>query len=742
MNSKSNNQIRKFLYGIARAGMILSLCFGISGSPAIHAQEADTQPPTEVDYATTRHGGWLDQIDFSVVSADSAVTQLQAGAIDVYAYALGSAQLGAIQAAGLKYAPVLGPYYTIMYNPAHCADANKLNPFADRKIREATNMLYDRNYINQEIYAGGGLARFFAIQTNGIDYADLADVAHGLEAKYAFNQAKAIADIATEMTALGATLVGGKWQYNGSRVTLKFLIRNDGDGTRLPMGDYVADQLEKAGFTVDRQYNKSSVLSPIWIGSDPKACLWSLYTGGWVSSGLSRDEKTIFQEMYLPNSPQSISLFTENIPNPVFQQVGDDLANANFTTVQQRHDLMVQAMSLSLQDSLQVFIIDTRGFAPYKPNVQITANVASGIETAPISFYTARLAGLEGGTLKWGEANLFSAPWNPVAGSNWTWDQGAIAATSGAAFMADPNTGLQWPLRAERAELTVQTGLPIFKSLEWITLTTAATIAVPADAWVDWNATTQKFIHAGVGRTAKIKSVIYYPADMFDTVTWHDGSKLSVADFVMSMIEFFDRAKPASAIYDEQAVPYFDSFMSSFKGVKIVSTNPMVIATYSDNYFQDAELDITSWWPNYGYGEFPWEMIAVANLSEAAGETAYSADKASAMTIEQTNFVGVPTLVILSNYLDVAIAANTIPYAPTMGAYITADDAAAGYTALKNFYTDHGHFWVGTGPYYLDTLNLDGKTLVLKNFGLYPDLADRWSAFFRIYQIYLPLVIR
>jgi streptogramin lyase len=47
MNAKSNNQIRKFLYGIALAGMVLSLCFGMSGSPVVRAQDAGTESPTE-----------------------------------------------------------------------------------------------------------------------------------------------------------------------------------------------------------------------------------------------------------------------------------------------------------------------------------------------------------------------------------------------------------------------------------------------------------------------------------------------------------------------------------------------------------------------------------------------------------------------------------------------------------------------------------------------------------------------
>ena len=49
--------------------------------------------------------------------------------------------------------------------------------------------------------------------------------------------------------------------------TLIFLIRPDGDGTRKPMGDYVANQLETIGFTVDRQYKTSSEAFPIWLGT-------------------------------------------------------------------------------------------------------------------------------------------------------------------------------------------------------------------------------------------------------------------------------------------------------------------------------------------------------------------------------------------------------------------------------------------------------------------------------------------
>jgi peptide/nickel transport system substrate-binding protein len=719
----SRNRLMLVLGLVIAFSMVLAAC---GQTPAVVPTDAPTQAPV------VRHGGWLDQIVFTVTSSDAAVTQISAGAIDVYAGGLASGEFPTIQEAGLNYAASNGLYYNMMYNPAvFKTEVGTLNPFSNRKIREATNWLYDRNYINQEVYAGGGLVKFFAIQTNGPDYADLADVARSLESKYAYNLEKAKTVISEEMLAMGATLgADGKWQYNGAPVTLILIIRNDSDGTRIPIGDYVGNQLEAAGFTVDRQYKKSREASPIWLGSDPADGLWHVYTAAWSSTAISRDDKGMFQQMYLNSSVQGSHPFLDNInPDPAFQQVGDDLANANFTNLEDRRAMMVQAMELSLQDSLQVWLIDGKNYAPYGTNVQVTGDLAAGIEGAQIYPYTVRFIDQEGGTLKWGEPDLFAMAWNPIAGSNWAFDQAAIRATSGGGYMWDPFTGLIWPLRAERAEVTMLTGLPVGKTLDWVTLSFADQIDVPADAWGDWDAATQTFIPVGEGKTAKVKSVVYYPADLFTTVRWHDGSAVSVGDFVMGMIMTFDRAKEASPIYDEQAVPNYESFMSVFKGVKIVSTDPLVIETYTDSYSQDAELNVSFWWPTYSYGESSWGILAVANAAEAAGTMAYSADKADVKGVEQANFIAGPTLDSLNTYLDQAIAETTIPYAPTMGAYVTADEAATRYANLKAWYLAHGNFWVGTGPYFLDRVYPVEKSLVLASYSDSPDASDRWNVF-------------
>lgn len=712
--------------------------------PAVATEEAPT--PTEEAPATERHGGWLDEIVFSVVASDSAVSQLQAGAIDFYSFNLSSNTLQQIKDAGLNYTQSYGGNYGISLNPAVFDDAAVLNPFSNRKIREAVNWLIDRNYVNQEIYGGGSLPKLLPITTQLVEYTNLIETARALETKYAYNLEKARTQVATEMEAMGATLGNdGKWQYNDAPVTLIFLIRSDGDGTRKPMGDYIANQLEEVGFTVDRQYKTSSESFPIWLGSVASEGQWHMYTAGYLPSGLTRDERANIQQYYLPTSVQASDPFISNVADPELQQVGDDLAQGNFTTKAERDEMLARALELALEDSLFVWVVDQLVYAPYNNNVSVTYDLGAGYEAAFMGNYNLRFVEEEGGTMNVGTNDLFTQPWNTVAGSNWVWDSNVMRATSmGAAgvggsqgLMGDPYTGLAWPQRIESASLEYQTGLPITNNnLGWLDVQAVDEIPVPADAWVDWDATTQTFITAGEkfpdGTTAKTKSVVVYPADLYETVKWHDGSPISAADFVMAFAIFLDRGKPESAIYDESAALSVDAFLPSFKGWRITSTNPLTIEFYSDTFAADAELNVIPLWPGSPTGlagENSWQIFAVSNLAEAAGELAYSSDKADALQIEQMSWVGGPSLEILKKYMDQAQAESIVPFEATLSQFITPEEVALRYENMSKWYDDHGHFWVGTGPYYLDQVFTTEKSLVLKNFADFPDLSDRWSDF-------------
>ncbi|MGE5463559.1 MAG: ABC transporter substrate-binding protein [Syntrophothermus sp.] len=568
--------------------------------------EAATEAPTEMP-KTDRHGGWLDEIDVSAVASDSAISQLKAGAIDFYSFNLASDALPAIQEAGLPSSAAFGGYYGISFNPAVFKDTTQLNPFSNRKIREATNWLIDRNYLNQEIFAGGSLPKLLSITTQLIEYTKQIEKVRELEGKYSYNPDKAKEIIDAEMKGMGAELgPDGKWQYNGKPVKLIFLIRSDGDGTRKPIGDYVSNQLESVGFTVDRQYKTSSEAFPIWQGTAAADGQWSMYTAGYIPSGLGslRDEAGLIQQSYLNTSTQASEPYISNVSDPEFQKLGDDLAQGQYSSDEQRNQMMSRALELSLQDSLFIWLIEQRVYAPYNDNVQVTYDLATGPESTNVGPYNLRFKGQEGGTMKIGTNDLFTQPWNSIAGSNWVWDTAIMRATTmgnsnvtnGGGLMADPYTGLPYPQRIESAELTYKEGLPIVHTLDWLKVDSAPEIQVPGDAWVDWDAKNQKWITAEEkfpdGLTANVKSVVVYPKDLFQTVKWHDGSPISVGDFVMSMIMGFDSAKKDSPLYDESLALSINAGLDSFKGYRITSTDPLTIEAYNDTYYTDAELNV------------------------------------------------------------------------------------------------------------------------------------------------------
>jgi len=699
------------------------------------APEPTPVPPTE------RKGGWLDEVTMSIVSSASAVTQIVAGASDLYASNLSTPQdLAAIEEAGLERSDQFGLYYEITMNPVGPTfeATGKLNPFSSRAIREAMNWLIDRDYINQEIYGGSAVPKFTSIVAGFPDYARNVETIRALEAKYAYDKEKAQEVITAEMEALGATLTDGVWTYEGEPVELTFLIRTDSDGTRVPMGDYVANQLEDIGFTVTRQYGTSSELSPLWVGGNPNDGLWNLYTGAWGSGAISRDDGSDFQFFYTPQSAYGFTGLWQayEVPDEV-TALSEALANKDFTTLEERVNLFEQAFPAFAELAYRVWVVDGKGFSTWRPGVEVAYDLSAGVDINALWPHTLRRTGVEGDILRWGTPDLFVDPANAIAGSNWTYDSQWQLATNDYDTLNNPHTGVPMAQRLESAAVTVEEGLPVGSTYDWVSLEFAPSIEVPGDVWAGWDAVNQVFLTADEvytqTETAKAKVVYTYPADMFETVKWHDGSNLSVADFLMAMIMTFEPGSEDSAIYDESQKAVLDSFLSTFKGFKLVSTDPLTFEYYTDTWYLDAEQIATPFrarfWPEYGYGNAPWQVIAISNLAEEAGELAYSGDKSSLAEIEWTNWIAGPSLDILKTYLDQAATEGYLPYANTLGEYLSAEEIAARYANTQAWYDQYGHFWIGTGPYLLRNVYPVEKVAVLGHNPDYVDKSDKWAIF-------------
>jgi len=717
----------------------------------------------EVEAEIDRNGAWLDTVVIIAdPSAESAVARIIADDIDVYAQAATSVEaLATAKDAGIKTLTTVGSYNEFTLSPGGpiLVDGS-LNPFGVPKIREAMNYLVDRNYIAQEILGGLALPKFLPI--NGVfpDYANFVDVARELENKYAYDPEMAASIVTTEMEALGAEMVDGVWSFEGEPVTLIGIIRTEDE--RLQLGDYFSNQLETIGFTVDRQYKTSSEASPIWLLSDPQEGLFNFYTGGWITTAISRDDGENFQFFYSPKSAYGFTPLWQNyVITDEYDAVAEKLATNNFNTIEERAELFREALYLAMESSYRIWLNDSTAYSPMRADATVTYDLAGGIAGTPLWGHTLRYTDMVGGQMTVAMSDCLVDPWNPLAGSNWVYDMMPMRATGDYGTIPDPYTGLVWPQRVESAAITVLEGLPVGVTLDWVTLDFAPEIVVPGDTWVDWDAVNQVFITAdeklammaeeaaaeaeaeepAEGEeapepmvvpeyfTAKRKSVVTYPADLFEKHTWHDGSPMSAADFVMGMILSFDQGTEGSVIYDESQVGAVESFKSSFKGMMVTSTDPLVIEYYSDTWYLDAEYAVADFWPYYDYGEGPWHMLAIGILAETDGELAFSGDKSEALEVEWTNYISGPALETLRANLDQAMEEDYIPYAATLGMYITAEEAAERYGNLLDWYRVQGHFFVNSGPFYLNKVFPVEKTLTLTRYQDYQDPAGKWDRF-------------
>jgi hypothetical protein len=825
-----------FLSLLVALSMVLAACQPATETPVVGEEtdvpvvvetteepvEEPTAEPTEEFAAVERvegKGAWLDRVVVSVVDSASAVTQIKAGAIDIYAGGLSSAQLPEIEEAGLEYGSGNGLYYELTLNPVGpiFETTGKVNPFYAAEAREALNWLVDRDYINREVYNGGALPKFWSIITQFPDYAKMAPTVRELEAKYAYDPAKADAAIEAVMLGIdGVTREDGMYMFDGEQVVLKLLIRNDSDGTRIPIGDYVGNQLESIGFATERMYKSSSEASPIWVGGNPADGEWHIYTGAWSATIIDRDEGDNFEFFDTPQSAYGFTALWQAFPtSDRYDDLADQLAYNKFNTIEERDVALAEMLELALKESIHVWLIDGKNFIPWTDGMDVTYDLAAGVDGSMIWPYTLRWADQVGGTVNWGQPDLFVDPWNPIAGSNWAFDQAVGRATWAEAYMIDPHTGLLHPQRFDRAEVTALTGLPIGKTLDWVTLDFADEIVVPEDAIMDWDAANQAFITAAeklvldadaaaaavdaantavvdaqaaldeaqtaldeladdateeeqtaaetavtdaeaaladaeaavpvaeeaaaaaaekTQFTAKVKSVVYYPESLWTDVKWHDGSPITLADFLYSWIISLDMGKPESPIYDEAYAANAQAILANFKGFRILSENPLTIEAYSDAYQIDAELDVTFMWPSQSYGESPWHIMTLGALADAAGEVAFSADKAEASstdtkTVEWLSLIGGPSLEILTNTADQAIVDQYIPYANVLSDYITAEEAVARYENAKAFFDTYGHYSIGSGPYILESVFLTEKIATLVYNPMFPDASDKWARF-------------
>lgn len=709
------------------AGAVAYLIFDSPPRPP----KAKVKDPQVVTAA--RAGAWVDEVVFrEEADPAKAIDMMEAGVVQVYAAGINDPELyRKVQSSrAMQHEISYGGSTELSFNPVGPTfpQTGELNPFHVRAIREAMNWLIDRDHIVEEIYRGLAVPKYLPISSAFPDYARLADVARQLELQYAHNPEKAKDIITREMKKLGAEFTGGRWHYQGKPVRLIFLIRPD-DHQRREIGDHVATLLDDMGFVVARQYKTATEASPIWVQGDPAAGQWHIYTGAWITLAIDRDQADSF-DFYYTRRGRPDPLWQAYTPEPNFDKVAEQLRNRDYGTVDERNKLMAEALRLSLADSARIWVAGSISVWPRRHEVLLASDLAGGVTGSLLWPYTIRLEN-GGGQVHFASPGMLTEPWNPIAGSNWIYDNMIIRSTQDFAALPDPYTGLYWPQRVKAAEVYVQKGLPLSQTHDWAELHFVPSISVPHEAWIDWDPAAERFITVKEkhpdGLAARTKTVVHYADDLLER-RWQDGTRVTVGDFVLSLIVGFDRAKPKSLIFDQSAVPGFETFMRHFRGLRIVQTEPLVVEVYSDQLLPDAEL-IAAARAGLFYTNVPWHKMALGVLAERDHELAFSASKADRLKVEWMSYIAGPSLAVLERKLAAAREDAFIPYAKTLAQYVSREEALERYENLRVWHQARRHFWVGNGVFYLHAVYPVEKIVVIRRSELFTDSARKWLRF-------------
>jgi peptide/nickel transport system substrate-binding protein len=711
---------------LAALGIALAACMPWTAAPA---QGLPERPGAEPGDPAERRGALVDRVVFTEQGdAGKAVGQIETGSRHVLGQGVSNTTIyqQVRKSRRVEYDLSYGSSAELTLNPAgpEFSDGS-LNPFAVKAIREAMNWLIDRSYVAGELYGGLAEPRYLPLSTAFPDYARLAGVARELELEYGHQPERARRVITREMQALGATREDGRWMYEGSPVRLKLLIRTE--DARKQVGDYVGNLLADLGFTIDRMYRTADQASPIWIASDPAAGRWHLYTGGWVSTVINRDQAQNLSGFYTP-AGRPFPLWQAYEPSEELATIAERLERRDYDSWQQRNELMARGLRLAMRNSARIWLVDALNIWPHAADVKLATDLAGGIAGSQLWPFTLRFDERVGGEMIVPVPSLLTEPWNPVAGTNWLYDQMMIRGTQDSTLLPDPFTGLYRPQRIAGAEVTVVEGAPVQRSLDWLTLERQAQIEVPADTWIDWNAGEKRFVTVGEkhpdGLTARTRVRVRYE-DGYLEREWHDGTRMSLADVVLPWILQFARADQASALFDASHVPTFETFKRHFRGWRIVQREPLVIEIYSDQIYPDAETIVAARTP----GTTPWHTLALGVRAERSGELAFSSDKADRNQITWLSLVSGPSLPVLDRHRREALDAGWVPYADTLSPYLRDGEARARYEALGAWREERGHYWVNDGPFLLEDVYPVEGVLVLRRYEDFPDYGDKWLRF-------------
>jgi len=657
---------------------------------------------------SSQKGAYTDNLQFiQYLDGNIALHDIQAGNLDTYFFRIPLETVASISKdPNVKIYEKNAGSFGFLLNPAPSKNPNILNPFQFKEIRFAVNYLINREFVVDEILNGYGSVQIDPFGISSPEYEALIPVIESYNFKYNPSLAKGI--IEKSLISHGATKLDGKWTYNGSPISIKLMIRSD-DLPRKSMGEMLANELEKIGFTVQRDYGDLNKANLVVYGKDPQELSWQVYTEGFGgTSQFVRYNPSTAAQMYSPyfgSMPGRGNPSFWNYQNSTLDKITQSIEFSNFTSEEERNELLRQALTLGIQESVRLFV--AQNIDPYAASSSIKGLIndfGAGISTSK-SLINARSI-KNTSSINVGVKEVYQGAWNNVGGCNDIYCTNILSLVSDSPTSRNPYTGEVIPLRNEWTNIT--------------TMGPEKRLAVDNDA-VTWNPSDQKWEDVGKN-TSKSKVTLHL---VFSN--WQNGQAMNKADLIYQLYfpyEWSSKINSTDQTYDPEYAQPAQVALKYLRGTKFLNNSTLV--SFVDYWHFDKKeiADFASVWATS-----PWEVNAAIERLVKNGVFAYSRTEATVKNIEWLSLIIPSHAQAIKQELEKMKAEGFVP-APLKG-MVSVDEALKRYDASIKWITEHNHAIIGNGPYEIKSYNPAGRVISLAAFrdSSYPFPKGYWSIY-------------
>lgn len=656
-----------------------------------------------IGIAAAEKGTFVDTVQFiQYIEESTALEEVKKGKLDLYYSRIPSELLQNKESLdGLQIFDVTGGSFSLLLNPAQ---GERFNPFSFQEVRFALNYIVDRSLIVDELMGGHGVPMISNYGPFDPDYLLIVDELERFNFRYNPEYARQI--ITDTLEENGARKVNDRWTFNEMPIEITMFIRND-DAIRKSIGEILSAELEGMGFTVHKDFGDLNKAFVIVYGSDPAELRWSIYTEGYAGrSAFVRYDSLGLAQMYAPwfsNMPGLNNPSYWNYKHQHLDEITQKIYSANFTSSQERADLIKDATREGINESVRIFLAAKIDQFVANKNVRGVVNDFGGGVTTRFTAINSQPAGE---VLRIGVKQIYQGAWNPIRGLSDAYSKNIWDTLYDPGVFKNPHSGENFPIR---------------QSWHVETMGPDGTLEVPPDA-INWNPREQRWEQVGPN-TRAVSKITY---DLL-LGSWHHGQPIDMNDILYSVYfgQEWASSEQGSTTYDPEFSPQAAQGAKTFVAMRQLDGDTVEVFV---NYWHFDDSDIAEWggiWVS-----MPWEISYAMEQAVLDGRVSFSRTDAQAKNISWLSLIVPRDALVIKQYLEEfrslkktppALALDSLPWEYYESRYAAAVD----WIAQKN------HAVISNGPFYLEGYSPEARLITIRAFdsSSYPFLAGHWKEF-------------